>query len=109
MDKSGTRVSSMSEFDEVKAAARSVLDALRAHAPDSGYTALVEEAMFNVEDPARRLEAVKAPRGLAHPKALGDLYLQGIPGFEWLNMVSHLAGAAGSYIRKFDPNAATGR
>jgi hypothetical protein len=65
--------------------------------------------MHNLDDPARRLQAVKALRALSHPKALGDLFMEQVPGFEWPNMVSRLSGAAGDYIRKFDPNVPVGR
>ncbi len=57
----------------------------------------------------RRLEAVRALRALAHVKALGDIYLEGLPGFEWPNMVSGLDAASAAYIKKHDPNAPTGR
>lgn len=86
-----------------------VLDALREHSPESGYTTAVREAMRKLDDRASRLDAVKALSGLAHPKALGDIYLEGMPGFEWPNLVGGLSLAAGTYVRKFDPNAPTGR
>ena len=99
----------MSEIDEVRAAGRRVLKTLRDHSPDSGYSAAVAEAVDKLDDPAQRLEAVKTLHGLSHIKALGDIYLPGVPGYEWPNLVSQLSATTGSYIRQYDPNRPIGR
>lgn len=109
VDGRGSNEAQVSEFDEVKAAGRLVLNTLCEHKPGREYTASVEAAMQDLDDPARRLRAVKALCALSHPKALGDLFVEQVPGFEWPNMVSRLSGAAGDYIRKFDPNVPVGR
>ncbi len=84
-------------------------DPLRRHSRSSTYLSLVEEPMQALDDPERRLNAVKVLSGAAHPKCLGDIYLEEMPGFEWPNLVSSLGEVAGRYIWEHDANAPVGR
>jgi len=99
----------ISDVREIQSAAETVLDTL----VESGSTG-VHESMLSAEIsrlsvPAERLAAVSALRDLSHVRNLGDIFLEGVPGFDWPNMVEHLYYVCTIYLDKNDPDAPKGR